>query len=263
MRQFIFACVLVLLVMLLIALGLHRCQVQRPMDSAQSDTTAEGEQRDTLIELEEVQELLAGVDTANDLADEPLSPSNRIEETSVSGGAGQNNMNQLSESSGIGSGLLTQGGAGSIEIVYPSEPAEVELDLTLIDAMRLPEADVRRTLVGMWTQSGGSATPDFGPGGYSQSTLVFRTDGVLEIVRFYGNHSEVRIDSVLDYQITSDGQLALGNKPEFVRGATMPIIAGSWGPTGPPRFPMTLRYSMDLQTLVLDGKRYRPRSSDK
>jgi hypothetical protein len=160
-----------------------------------------------------------------------------------------------------GSGLLSEAGPGDIEIVYPAEPAAVDLDINLIDAMRLPATDSRRTLVGVWTQSAGPATADFASGGYSQSTLVFRTDGILEIVRFYGSASEIRLDAVLDYNITATGQVVIGSKREFTQGASMSFVPGSWGPAGRPQFPMTLKYSVEGETLLLNDKRYRPRTS--
>jgi len=67
---------------------------------------------------------------------------------------------------------------------------------------------------GRWRQVEGSKGPDFLPGGYSGSTLVFRYDGLLEVSRAFGKGEAVVQSWRVGYQWSKDrSTLTLGADP--------------------------------------------------
>ncbi len=75
--------------------------------------------------------------------------------------------------------------------------------------------ETKMTILGKWTQAMGGARADFLPGGYTQNTLVFRSDGVLEVHRTWGKDSVIKQVYRMSYCWKNDRkQLLLGEKPE-------------------------------------------------
>jgi hypothetical protein len=163
------------------------------------------------------------------------------------------------------------GGADGVDgaqgIVYPVAPEVSGVSSDMINALKLADTDPRRKFIGIWEQSGGTADADFGHGGYRQTVLVFRTDGVLDVIRFYGENSETRVDSRLMYAVAVDNALTISQDPKLsgvsrASDLRLPGIDGKNGiiAAAPKlKLPAKLSPSINAEEMTLDGKVYRRR----
>ena len=129
--------------------------------------------------------------------------------------------------------------------------------------MRLPATDPKRPIVGIWEQVRGDNSADFAEGNYTRTVLVFRTDGVLEIVRWFGSENEIRVDSKLNYTATARDRIRLelprGSSGGSRRGYSIPLGDGMSVFVQPikTQFPAALGFRQNDGELVIDGKTYR------
>ena len=159
------------------------------------------------------------------------------------------------------------GVAGAKGIVYPVAPAVSGVSADMINALKLADTDPRRKFIGIWEQSGGLSDADFAHGGYRQTVLVFRTDGVLDVIRFFGEQSETRIDSRLMYAVGADNSLTISQDPKLsgvsrTSDLKLPGIDGKGGivAVAPKlKLPAILNPSISAEEMTLDGKVYRKR----
>jgi hypothetical protein len=154
-----------------------------------------------------------------------------------------------------------------VGLVYPSAPPAAAVSAAMIDALQLADSDPKRKVVGVWEQADGPADADFANGGYRQTVLTFRTDGVLDVTRYYGERNQVRIDSRFNYMVKADGTLEISSSTKHAapeRPGPLRIPAGKNGqalvveaPSTP--LPATLRWTRDDQGLIVGAKTYRLR----
>jgi len=147
-------------------------------------------------------------------------------------------------------------------IVYPEAPTPIEVTTEQVDALRLPATDPKRPIIGIWEQAGGDHSADFAEGNYARTVLVFRTDGVLEVVRWFGAAREIRPDSMLTYTVPTEDRMRLelphGSRGANPRAYSIPL-GGETSVRIEPRimsFPATLTYTQQDARLVLNGKTY-------
>lgn len=89
---------------------------------------------------------------------------------------------------------------GELGVLRPTgEP--IQVDLSQIDVLKLPEGDPRRAMLGIWEQVQGDNSPDFAYGDFSRNVITFRADGLIDVARFYGKTSTTRIDRQLKYTV--------------------------------------------------------------
>jgi len=159
-------------------------------------------------------------------------------------------------------------GVGSAQgIVYPVAPEVSGVSADMINALKLADTDPRRKFIGIWQQSGGAADADFGHGGYRQTVLVFRTDGVLDVIRFYGENSETRVDTRLMYAVAVDNSLTISQDPKLsgvsrTSDLKLPGVDGKSGVIAAApklKLPAKLSPSINAEEMTLDGKLYRKR----
>lgn len=149
------------------------------------------------------------------------------------------------------------------KIVYPEAPPPIEVSREQVDALRLPSTDPMRPIIGIWEQVDGDNSADFAEGNYTRTVLVFRTDGVLEVVRWFGSESEIRLDSKLNYTATVDSRVRLesprGNSGASRQSYTVPLSDGMSVRVDPiqAQFPALLTFEQNSGELVIDGKTYR------
>ncbi len=149
------------------------------------------------------------------------------------------------------------------EIVYPEAPPPIAVTREQIDALRLPPTDLKRPIVGIWEQVGGDNSADFAEGNYTRTVLVIRTDGVLEVVRWFGAAREIRLDSKLNYSVTTGDHIRLelprGSSGASRRAYSIPLSDGMSVRVDPiqAEFPTPLRFKQDHGELVIGGKTYR------
>jgi len=158
---------------------------------------------------------------------------------------------------------LLQAPATQGEPLLPIEPLDLEEQRIALDALVLPEGDPRAAVIGCWRQVDSAKNSDFGNGGYTQSFLFFRTDGLLDLVRVYGTDGTIRLIKRYDYVIASKRVVSLGlseeYRPRFPNRAQR--IPGKDGETiviAPPTLalPCKLKYSASGDVLELHGKTY-------
>ena len=93
--------------------------------------------------------------------------------------------------------------------------------------------------------------------------IVLCTDGVLEVVRWFGSESEIRLDSKLNYTAILDSRVRLesprGNSGASRRSYTIPLSDGMSVRVDPiqAQFPALLTFEQNSGELVIDGKTYR------
>ncbi len=149
---------------------------------------------------------------------------------------------------------------GAPQIAYPEAPVAPAVSSAQIDALQLPANDPRRPVVGIWEQISGGNSADFAEGNYSRTVLLFRTDGILEIVRWYGDKYEIRIDSKLSYTMISGGKIRLNSKGKTgsKKAYSIPLGNGKSTTVRPAtaRFPAELKFSANADQLVLAEKVY-------
>lgn len=154
---------------------------------------------------------------------------------------------------------------GSVGLVYPVAPPQAGVTAEMIDSLRLPDNDPRKPVVGVWEQSAGANGPDFAHGGYTQTVLVIRSDGTINISRYYGPASEVRLETTLAYTIPSAGRVELrqvdGSKaPAESKELRLPLSGKEYIASPPTvKMPVTFEYRAEEGTLSLGGKTYRRR----
>jgi hypothetical protein len=149
---------------------------------------------------------------------------------------------------------------GAPQIAYPEAPVAPTVSSAQIDALQLPANDPRRPVVGIWEQISGGNSADFAEGKYSRTVLLFRTDGILEIVRWYGQQHEVRVDSKLSYTMISGGRIRLNSKggTGSTKPYSIPLGNGRSSTVQPAKvqFPVELKFSQNGDQLVLADKVY-------
>jgi hypothetical protein len=154
---------------------------------------------------------------------------------------------------------------GSVGLVYPAAPPQAGVTAEMIDSLRLPDNDPRKPVVGVWEQSAGANGPDFAHGGYTQTVLIIRSDGTINISRYYGPSSEVRLETTLAYTITNAGRVELrqidGSKaPAQSKELRLPLSGKEYIASAPVvKMPVTFEYRAEEGTLSLGGKTYRRR----
>lgn len=161
------------------------------------------------------------------------------------------------------------------EPIIPVEPLDLQKEREALDALVLPDGDPRAALIGCWRQVGGATGADFGNGGYTQSFVLFRTDGLLDLVRFYGTDRTIRLVKRYDYVVASEGVISLGlskeYRPQFPpRVQRLPGRDGEIMVIAPPAItlPCKLKYTASNDTIELHRKKYervkldRPAESD-
>jgi len=162
------------------------------------------------------------------------------------------------------------GGDGTpVGIVYPSAPAVSGVTAEMIDAVKIPESDPRRRLIGIWEQVSGSSDADFGHGGYRQTVLVFRVDGNLDVIRYYGELNQVRLDTRLLYTAKPDGTVLFEQDPKSpsddrTRDLRIPTGKGqasvkAAAPSA--KLPMSTPVATEEGRLSIGGKTYRRREA--
>jgi len=156
----------------------------------------------------------------------------------------------------------------SAEIVYPEAPLRIEVSREQIDALTLPLADPARPIIGIWRQVGGDNAADFAEGNYTRAVLVFRTDGVVEVVRWFGPKGEIRLDSRFRYAVAADERLHILPVRKGPGGPrqpyTLPLGAGQSVRVEPPaaKLPVALTFERREERLVIGGKVYQRVSGD-
>lgn len=162
---------------------------------------------------------------------------------------------------------------GTVAIIYPkAPPVQQPPDL---DVIKLEVEDPRRELIGVWTQSAGSADGDFAHGGYSQTTLVFTTAGKVEVTRFYGSvgaqgalsGNAIKKSLQLDYAV-KDGAITFSApaRKGVPDRRTLDLVDSqgkTWKASAPQSLPLTLRYVHTEGTLSIGGKTYKRVQSTK
>ncbi len=149
------------------------------------------------------------------------------------------------------------------QIAYPQAPEPVAVSREQIDALSLPSTDPKRAVVGVWQQVAGQPTADFAEGGYGATVLVFRTNGVLEVVRWWGRDGEIRTDSQYAYTVGSDNTLTISAddaEEPAVGGRVLrvPLADGGEARIEPPslQLPARLSYRRAKDRLRIGGKTY-------
>jgi len=150
---------------------------------------------------------------------------------------------------------------GKLGVVKPAT-RPIDIDLTLVDAIKLPDGDPRREIIGIWEQVAGSNDPDFAHGDYSKSVLTFRNDGVLDIARFYGAHGEVRVNRQLAFRIENSRLVVAATQGADAIATDLPLAAGANGTTIVARkpksaLPTMLGYSAKADSIAIEGRTYK------
>jgi len=163
---------------------------------------------------------------------------------------------------------LPEGGEEAVgALVFPREPDRAGLDAADVEELRLPETDTTQPLIGAWRQSAGGDAADFAPGGYSDSILIFRRAGQLDVIRYFGPDRNMQLDSRFRYSTEKDkrvdikpGADADDQQGRLADGAvTIPLGTNGERVTIQPRAsdpPLTVPYELEDETLKLDGKTY-------
>ncbi len=138
----------------------------------------------------------------------------------------------------------------------------IDIDPTLVDAIKLPDGDPRREIIGIWEQVGGSNDPDFAHGDFSKSILTFRNDGVLDVARFYGQRGEVRVNRQLGFRIENTKLVLAATQGADAIATDLPLAAGPNGATIVARkpksaFPTRLGYSARPESIAIEGRTYK------
>ena len=153
-----------------------------------------------------------------------------------------------------------------LDVAIPDRPSELTIDLDALDALKLPDTDPSRKLVGIWVQISGPLDADFANGGYRRNELRFRNDGRVDVVRTYGEKESVSIQKRIDYTVKIDGTIIFGDNPDYrpkFSSVKRVIPQGSGKPPiviTPPakKLPSTFEYTVkNDETLSLAGKVYR------
>ena len=153
-----------------------------------------------------------------------------------------------------------------LDVAIPDRPTELTIDFDALDALKLPDTDPSRKLVGMWVQTGGTNDADFANGGYRLNELRFRNDGRVDVVRTYGEKESVSVQKRIDYTVKIDGTIVFGEDPDYrpkFSSVKHDMPQGSGKPPiviTPPakKLPTTFEYTIkNDNTLRLAGKVYR------
>jgi len=151
-----------------------------------------------------------------------------------------------------------------VDALLPAPPPEIEASLAVLDSLTLPDGDRRRDFIGVWVQTGGANTPDFFVGGQRATLLVFRTDGLCDVIRTFDDASTVRVARRFDYLVEADGTVVLGSDPKRRptldrRERNVPLPGGGTATVRPPAQPLPVRLESKVEgvELTLDGRRYR------
>lgn len=152
-------------------------------------------------------------------------------------------------------------GATRSDIVLPNAPKELNLDMSKLNGAQLPDADERRKVVGTWVQVGGDNGPDFGFGDFAEAFVVFRTDGVVEFIRFFGPDRTVRFNRQLKYTVDQGNIKFEENttKPQSFRAVSVPAADGkSTIKARPPvaSLPSTLEYQSTAITIRIGNRTF-------
>lgn len=147
-------------------------------------------------------------------------------------------------------------------IVLPTAPSTPDLTLEMVDALKLPESDLRRRVVGMWEQVDGPRTADIAHGGYARNILIFRTDGRVDIIRFFGGRGEVRLNARLAYAVQEQGitfSVSTKSKAPVGRSLSLTDEGGHALVAQAPvtTLPATVQYSSGPDQLILGGRTFR------
>lgn len=150
---------------------------------------------------------------------------------------------------------------GKLGVVKPAT-RPTDIDPTLVDAIKLPNGDPRREIIGIWEQVGGSNDPDFAHGDYSKSILTFRNDGVLDVARFYGPRGEVRVNRQLTFRIEDSKLVLAATQGADAIATDLPLAAGPNGATIVARKPKStvptrLGYSAKPESIAIEGRTYK------
>jgi len=124
-------------------------------------------------------------------------------------------------------------------------------------------------ITGRWRQIAGDNAPDFLPGGYAASTLIFRGENIAEFIRSYGQEAAVVHTWRMDCKWSTDrSTLTLGADPNIrpsdgsIRSFTFRASEVAVLPAVQP-FPVTLAYRGDGQRrMVLGDKIYESESQE-
>ncbi len=155
-------------------------------------------------------------------------------------------------------------------LVVPSLP-ERERDLGDAEPLSIAEPDdgrgeaLARRLAGRWVQHDGPYDAAFLEGGHVRGELHFTRTGRLEVSRHFDEAGTVRLRRVVDYQIDSNGQLALGQREKpgsdslISRRVTLPAGGDERIAIEPPQneLPVALEVTVEDDRLILDGRTYR------
>jgi len=147
-------------------------------------------------------------------------------------------------------------------IVLPTAPNTPDVSPDMVDALKLPEADLRRRVVGMWEQIDGPRTSDIAHGGYKRNVLVFRTDGRVDIIRFFGDGGEVRLNARLAYAVEEHGiTFSVSTKAKAPATRTLNLTDESGRPlvaqAPATALPATVPYATAQDQLTLAGRIFR------
>jgi len=151
--------------------------------------------------------------------------------------------------------------SGKLGVVKPAT-RPIDIDPTLVDAIKLPDGDPRRQVIGVWEQVSGSSDPDFAHGDYSKSILTFRNDGVLDVARFYGPRDEVRVNRQLVFRIENSNLVIATTQGADATSTDLALAAGPNGTTIPARkpkaaLPTRIGYTAKPDSIVIDGRTYK------
>jgi len=124
-------------------------------------------------------------------------------------------------------------------------------------------------ITGRWRQIAGDNAPDFLPGGYATSTLIFRGENIVEFIRSYGQEAVVVHTWRMDCKWSTDRTtLTFGTDPNIrpsddsIRSFTFRASKVAVLPAVQP-FPVTLAYHRDGQRrMILGDKTYELESQE-
>lgn len=150
---------------------------------------------------------------------------------------------------------------GRYEIVLPTAPKELNVDLSKLNGAALPDADERRNVIGAWVQTAGGNGPDLGFGDFTEAFVVFRTDGVAEFIRFFGPNRAVRFNRQLKYTVDQGKiKFELGSeKSQAFKAVTVPSSDGkSTLKARPPStsLPSTLEYDATSTAMRIGSRKF-------
>jgi hypothetical protein len=96
----------------------------------------------------------------------------------------------------------------------PEPPKTLSAPQGVIAPPTQPAATQPAGILGRWRQASQGSASDFLPGGYISSVIIFRSDGVLEVHRAFGQNSDVALTWRVGYELDEkELVLSLGTDP--------------------------------------------------